>query len=277
MRGERTAAGLLPASVELLSGDLTDAAALVRLVEGVDAVVHLAGAVRGCSREHFYSINESGTGNLLAALGDAEGSPRLLLVSSLAAREPGLSWYAASKRAAERLLERTGSPDWIILRPPAVYGPGDREMLPVFRLMARGLAPVPGSPRARLSLIHVDDLAAAAVACLRSAASSRRILELGDGAPGGYDWSQLAEAVESVTGRRVRLWPVPAALLDGIARLNLGLSRATGRAAMLTPAKLRELRHPDWVVDNGPISEFTGWRPAVDLRSGLAELLGGPQ
>jgi nucleoside-diphosphate-sugar epimerase len=258
---------------ELVPGDLADPGALRELVADSAAVIHAAGAVRGGSQRAFDAVNVDGTAAVIEAVRALTDHPRLLLLSSLAAREPQLSWYAKSKRAAEALLERESTLDWIILRPPAVYGPGDREMLPVFRLMSRGLATVPGSPEARLSLIHVSDLVRAVVACLETAATRHQTLSLCDGKPGGYDWRELAAMTGAVAGRPVRLWAVPAPLLDLVARINLSLASVTGRAPMLTPPKLRELRHPDWVVDNADITDLTGWQPAVGLRAGLSELL----
>lgn len=258
---------------ELVSGDLADPAALAELVAGCGAVIHAAGAVRGGSQQSFDAVNVDGTAAVIDAVRGLPDTPRLLLLSSLAAREPQLSWYARSKRAAEALLQRETTLDWVILRPPAVYGPGDREMLPVFRLMARGLATVPGSLQARLSLVHVSDLVSAAVACLEAPGTRHQTLSLCDGKRGGYDWRELADITGAVAGRPVRLWTVPAPLLDLVARTNLLLAPVTGRAPMLTPPKLRELRHPDWVVDNAEITALTGWQPAVGLRQGLAELL----
>ncbi len=273
MRRPSPGGGIADRGAELIQGDLHCAATLERLVEDSAAVIHSAGVVRGGSRHAFDAVNVDGTAAVIEAVKRRHNPPRLVLISSLAAREPQLSWYAGSKRAAEQLLEREDTLDWVIIRPPPVYGPGDREMLPVFRLMARGLAPVPGTPDARLSLVHVDDLVAALAACLDSGAVAHRTLALCDGRLGGYDWRELAAVVESVTRQRVRIWPVPAPLLDSVARFNLLLGNVTGRAPMLTPAKLRELRHPDWVVDNEAITAATGWQPRVDLRQGLAELL----
>jgi nucleoside-diphosphate-sugar epimerase len=267
------AAGALAAQgVALVAGDLHDAGALARLVAGCSAVVHAAGAVRGASREAFTEVNVAGTDALLAAVAAAGEAPRLLLLSSLAAREPELSWYARSKRTAEELLAREHALDWVVLRPPAVYGPGDREMLPVFRGMSRGVAAVPGAIEARISLIHVTDLARAVVACLRSAATRHRTLSLCDGHPGGYDWRELAAIAAAVWGRSVRLWRVPGWLLDSVARVNIRAARVTGRAPMLTPAKLRELRHPNWVADNAGITAASGWAPRISLREGLEAL-----
>ncbi len=258
--------------VSLVEGDLDDNAALQQLVSGAAAVIHAAGAVRGSSQQDFDHINVTGTAHLLAAITAQAEPPRLLLLSSLAAREPGLSWYAASKRAGESLLGSHPDLDWLVLRPPAVYGPGDREMLPVFEAMARGIAPVPGDTAARISLIHVRDLVTAVIACLGSAAARHQTLTLCDGKQNGYDWREMADIVATVWGRKVRLWQVPNWLLDSLAWANVRSARLTGRAPMLTPPKLRELRHRDWVVDNGLITGTTGWKPVTGLRQGLEEL-----
>src|SRR3546814_14244242 len=67
---------------------------------------------------------------------------RFVHVSSLAAREPELSAYGRSKAESEKLMAESGL-DWAIVRPPAVYGPGDRESLELFRMAARGLVLLP--------------------------------------------------------------------------------------------------------------------------------------
>lgn len=273
VRNPALAADLAAPGVTLVPGDLDDGDALQALLEDCDVVIHLAGAVRGNSQQSFDHTNVRGTQNLLKALTTRKEMPGLLLISSLAAREPGLSWYARSKYQAEQCLH-DGPPDldWAIIRPPAVYGPGDKEMLPVFQWMARGIAPVPGDPAARVSLIHVEDLASAIVACLELPRLQHHTFTLDDGAPGGYDWDEMAAIAGDVWQRKVRLVRLPGPLLDVLARANLALSRALTYAPMLTPAKLRELRHPNWVVDNEEITATTGWQPRVRLSKGLEEL-----
>lgn len=268
-RGQRAPAA--PPGSTLVQGDLADPVALGRLVSGTDAVIHLAAVVRGARAADFEGPNVDGTRRVLDALDRGAPDAALLFVSTLAAREPGLSFYAASKHAAEREIaaRRAGRPT-LVLRPPAVYGPGDTEMLPVFRFMARtGLAPCPGSPAQRLSLVHVDDLVEAVRVWSGVARQPGGTLCIHDGRPEGYDWQELAAAAGRVCGRRVRVWRVPGPALDAVARLNLLLARLGARAPMLSPAKLRELRHPDWVCRDCPSALLPGWAPRIGLDEGL--------
>jgi nucleoside-diphosphate-sugar epimerase len=263
--------GAAPEGVEIVRGDLADPAALERLVDGAQAVIHLAAAVRGRSASDFDGPNVAGTRFLLDSLDLRAPDAALLFVSSLAASQPSLSFYAASKHAAEReVAARRGGRATLVLRPPAVYGEGDTEMLPVFRFMARtGLAPCAGSPTQRLSLIHVDDLVAAMLSWIPIAAQTQATLCLHDGQTDGYDWPQLAATVGRVCGRTVRVWRIPSPALDAAARFNLWLSALSGRAPMLTPAKLRELRHERWVCNEDPRRVLPDWSARIDLEAGL--------
>lgn len=263
--------------VEPVQGSLEDETALRRLLSGVEAVVHCAGAVRGASRTEFDRVNVEGLGRLLLAAAERHPPPRFLSLSSLAARQPGLSHYAASKCEGERTLRSApGNLPWTVLRPPAVYGPGDRELMPLFLWMRRGLAPIPGVAKARFSLLFVEDLASAVVTWLESDGGDRTVLELHDGTPGGYEWEDLIETVERLRGRppiRLRI-PVTGLRLAGLA--GLVAARVGGYSPMLTPGKVRELTHPDWVCDNQRISLELGWSPRVQLESGLRHTLEWP-
>lgn len=256
---------------EQVQGGLDDVAALTKLVTGTVAVVHCAGAVRGASQQDFDRVNVDGVRNLLTAIEAVDTAPRLLCLSSLAAREPQLSFYAGSKRRGEQVLEQQAAGlDWLALRPPAVYGPGDRELLPLFKAMAKGFAPLPGSADARFSMIFVDDIAAAILAWLqRQDAPPSGVYSLHDGRPGGYDWADVCETVGQLCQQRVRRIAIPAALLDVSAHVNRRLAGWCNYAPMLTPEKLCELRHPDWVCDNDAIEKVLDWRPEVQLEEGL--------
>lgn len=253
---------------EVVDGVLADEQALARLTADADAVVHCAGAVRGADYPDFEAVNVDGTANLLRALPD-RGVP-LVVLSSLAAREPQLSHYARSKRAMEALLAQPDAPEaWLALRPPPVYGPGDRELLPLFQTMARGVAPLPAPPDARVSLLYVDDLATAVVAWLQSDTRVNGVYELHDGQPGGYAWDDVVATAEQLLGRRIRRLRLPGAPLRAVSRVNLGLARVLRYAPMLTPGKLRELQHTDWVCDNASLQRVLDWQPQTRLADGL--------
>lgn len=267
--------------VRWVPGDLHDASILAELGAGAAAVVHCAGAVRGAARADFDRINADATRRLAEASAQLSPAPRLLLISSLAAREPDLSDYAASKRAGEIAVERASdSLRWTILRPPAVYGPGDRELVPLFRAMASGFAPLPAAGGGRFSLLHVEDLARAVVCWLQADTADRMTFEVDDGRPGGYDWPTVIEIAGRVLlpeGRSVRPLPIPSSLLNLAARVNLIGATVFGYSPMLTPGKVRELRHPDWVCRQSGFAAMTGWQPQYGFERGLAGLrLGAP-
>ncbi|MES1932020.1 NAD-dependent epimerase/dehydratase [Salinisphaera shabanensis T35B1] len=272
-RTDSWAGRLRDQGLEVTVGSLAEPAALDELVTGVDAVVHCAGAVRGSCYADFAEINVAGTENLIAAM--AGRHLPLVALSSLAAREPQLSDYARSKQAMEALLAETDIPlDCLVLRPPAVYGPGDTELKPLFDAFARGLAPLPGAPDARVSLLYVDDLAAAIVAWLNASERTGGVYEIGDASARGYSWDEVVRTAETLLERRIRRIPVPGAALDGVAWVNTRMSRWLGYAPMLTPGKLQELRHADWVCDNRPLQQMLDWAPQVDLAAGLKTTCG---
>jgi len=265
-------------SIEWMAGTLEDKAVLSRLVNGADAVIHCAGQVRGHSARQFVRTNVEGTANIVRASAAQNPLPRFLFVSSLAAREPGLSCYANSKYLAEKVVaDKAGAMPWTVFRPTAVYGPGDRELRPVFNACRRGILPVPGSPARRFSLIHIDDLVAAILLWVASGEPVQGVYELDDGTPGGYDYRQLAAIAGEVWGRRVFLLPLPLPLIHIVAGVNLLAARTFNYLPMLTPGKLREIRHPDWSCDNTPLKQALGWRPAVSLRDALAGATSGPE
>jgi nucleoside-diphosphate-sugar epimerase len=261
-------------NIHWVEGALEDLDSLRRLVQGVEAVIHCAGAVRGATQAHFNRFNVDGVARLVRAAVEQHPLPRFLLVSSLAAREPALSYYAASKRRGETALaDGAGSMPWTVLRPPAVYGPGEKEMLPLLRWMVRGFAFVVGSGSGRMSMLYVDDLAESIQKWLLKDDVAEKVFELHDGRPEGYLWQDVIDTIEHLTGKRVRSVKVPGAVLKTVSSLNLYTARIFGYAPMFTPGKLRELRHPDWVCDNARIFKETGWVPQVSLEEGLRRTL----
>ena len=244
--------------VTWVRGDLASPAALAQLCEGVDAVIHVAGVVNACGAAGFRAGNVDGTAAMLAAAEDA-GVSRFVHVSSLSAREPDLSLYGASKAEADRLVQ--ASPlDWVIVRPPAVYGPGEMEMLDLYRLAQRGFALLPG--RGRFSLIYAEDLARALLALAQSREGSRRIFEIEDGT-GGLDHAEMARLVGAAVGRRPRRVRLPAAALKAGAAVDTTRARLTGELPKLSFDRARYIAHPDWTADAQPLLELGIWQPQV--------------
>jgi nucleoside-diphosphate-sugar epimerase len=248
---------------EIVWGDLSDEPALRRLVDGADAVVHAAGVIKARRAEAFQAINRDGT----ARLSSVAPNVPFLLLSSLAAREPRLSPYAASKQAAEEVVARRTGP-WLAVRAPAVYGPGDRETLAYFRMATRGFVLQPDRRDARLALIHVEDLAEALALALDRPLPAA-IREIDDGRPGGYSHGDMAAAAAAALGRRIHPLRISRRLMAMVAGLN-GLRPSD---QILTPAKVRELFHADWTTHDRRLAAATGFTARYDLTGGFCHTI----
>jgi nucleoside-diphosphate-sugar epimerase len=262
----------------LIPGDLEDGDSLNRLVAQARTVIHCAGAIKASSDAAFYEINGAGTARLAAAAQSAGGQSaggqkRFLLISSLAARAPGLSAYARSKRQGEDALAQVEGLERCVLRPPAVYGPGDRATLSLFRQMDRGSLAVPRVPDGRFSLLYVQDLATAVEHLLGQPSWDSSLLELDDGQQGGYDWPAVAAIASRHLGRHVRVLAVPFGVLWLPAQVNRWLARIFGYVPVLTPGKIRELYHPDWVARADSSQLLADWQAEVDFEAGFPRTL----
>lgn len=251
--------------VTWITGTLQDTDALTELCTNVDAVIHCAAVVRGNSLDYFRTTNVRGTQLLLQVLKQTGFCGKFLLLSSLAARYPDYSWYARSKKEAETLAIDSGLPFTVtVFRPTAVYGPGDREMQPLFQLMKRGWLVVPSNEQIRISLLHVDDLVTAIEHWL-NISNVCGVFELDDGAPNGFTWQDLVAIGETTWKRRIRKVLVPIAMLRLFAWVNLFLARILGYQAMLSPGKVNEISHRNWVCNDANILQQLDWIPEQKL------------
>lgn len=250
---------------DLVLGDLSSESALRQLVDGADAVVHAAGLIKAKADRDFLPVNRDSAALLSALAPDAH----LVLLSSLAAREPQLSAYGASKRAGEAVVSGRSGP-WTIVRAPAVYGPGDRETLAYFRAINSGIAPQPRLPAARLSLIHVSDLAEAlGLSVERPPPNST--YEIDDGRT--YTYGDMAAAAGEALGRRPLRLSVPRGVMAAIAGWN-ELRQAMGSGAqILTRGKVAEIFHPDWSAADRRLAAAIGFQPRYDLTSGFRDTI----
>lgn len=247
-----------------LAGDLDCRDALEQLVDGVDAIIHVAGTINAPNAAAFEKGNVTGTLAMLAAA-TASGVQRFVHVSSLAAREPKLSLYGASKARAEELVHSSGL-DWAIVRPPAVYGPGDKETLELFRMAKLGLMLMP--PRGRLSVIHADDLARLLLALAAPLGPAAVLIEPDDGKPGGWTHGEFARALAAAAGTRAAVISSPGVLLRFGARID---HLVRGEKAKLTIDRAAYFSHRNWVVEPKRAAPPGLWRPEIDTMQGLRD------
>ena len=250
--------------LDWIAGDLSSRDALERLVDRADAVIHVAGAISAQTAAGFEIGNVAGTLAMLAAA-TAGGIHRFVHVSSLAAREPKLSLYGGSKARAEELVHSSGL-DWAIVRPPAVYGPGDKETLELFRMAKLGLMLMP--PRGRVSVLHAEDLARLLLALACPAAPSSCLIEPDDGKRGGWTHREFARALAAAVGTRAAVISSPGLLLRLAARADQLLR---GEKAKLTVDRAAYFSHRNWVVEPKRAAPAKLWRAQIDTVQGLAD------
>jgi dihydroflavonol-4-reductase len=292
VRSPARAALLSGLPVEKVAGDLDDHVVLREAVSGVDAVLNIAGLTAAGSLAGFMRVNAAGARALARAGMEAAVPPRVFVhLSSLAAIGPGggpgggpaggtdpeprreedearpLTDYGVSKLAGERALLGIAGLPLVILRPPAVYGPGDRELLPYFRIADRGFFPLAGGD-APLSLVHVDDLARA-VALAAERGQTGRAYHVAH--PRALRPRELAPAFARALGReRLAAFPVPYPLLWGAAALSELAGRMRGRAAVFDRQKARELAASGWECDTTRAREEMGYVADIGIEVGLA-------
>ena len=250
--------------VTWIDGALDHPQGLGRLVEGTDAVIHVAGVINARDAAGFKAGNVDGTAAILSAAASAKVD-RFVHVSSLAAREPQLSLYGASKARSEELVQSCPT-RWSIIRPPAVYGPGDKETLDLFRMAKAGFVLLP--PKGRLSLIHVDDLARLLLALAQPAAPAGLIIEPDDGAKGGWSHEEFARDLAAAFGRSALTFSAPGALIRMGATIDRWLR---GENAKLTRDRAAYFCHPDWVCDPTLAAPPELWQPRIATEQGIVE------
>jgi nucleoside-diphosphate-sugar epimerase len=269
--------------VEVARADLAVDAGLEAAVAGADWVFHLAGALKGFREADLLRVNRDGTRRLAAACrAGAPGLARFLLVSSLAAGGPSpgggrprteddppapVSWYGRSKLEGERAAMASGLPV-VILRPPVVFGPEDRDVLGYFRLAKRGLLPVPGPGSRRYSLVYAPDLADGLVRAAQAPCAAGNLFHL---TGPDLDWADFGRRIAGALGRPARVLALP----EGLVRAcGLGAdlwARLRGRPGIFSSQKVREMLAPGWVASPDKARRVLGWTAPTDLDRALQE------
>jgi dihydroflavonol-4-reductase len=268
---------------EVVRGDLGRDGDLTRAVAGSEWIIHLAGALKGFNQEEFLQVNREGTRRLTEAC--RAGAPhlsRFVLVSSLAALGPSpggevpipedgparpLTWYGRSKLEAEEVLRNSGLP-WSIVRPPIVFGPRDRDLLSFFRIVRRGLLPVPGRKERSYSLVYAPDLADGIIRVSESSASSGEAFHLAG--PEVVTWRGFGEKIAAALGGRCHVLRLPEALVRASGTFADRSARLRGRPHIFSSQKVIEMLAPAWVASPRKAQELLGWTSETPLDEALA-------
>ena len=248
-------------STALIQGDLHSRPALDAAVRGQDVVFHVAGAVAARTEAEYMHANRDGTANVVAAAEASGGRPRIVLVSSGAAGGPTapgkpadgterprpVTRYGRSKLASEEVV-RAGSLPWVILRPPTIYGPRDREnLIKVFRMVRYGVAPVFGDGSMEVSAVFAPDLADALLAAGTTDAVLGRTYYVNH--PEVLTTAGMVRAIAAAMGRGVRTVGVPEWLGRGIRHVTGTAAAIAGRATILNADKANEFFQAGWTGD----------------------------
>lgn len=273
---------LRDAPVEFSVGDISSEADLVRATAGVDVVIHLAGITKTRDPSAYYAVNGDGTARLAEACLKHPTPPLFIYVSSQAAAGPcppggilsedapchPVSAYGRSKLAGEQALAaRAPHLPFVILRPSAIYGPRDNELLLFFKFIAAGVEPAIGWEDRRLNLCYVADLVDAITAAAKRPAAAGRTYFIAHDAV--VSWREVAQTAAAALGVKTRRVTVPKAVVFGAALVAELAATLRGEAATLNREKAKELTQSRWVCDISRARRDLGFSPRVDLAAGV--------
>ncbi len=281
--GRTSLSWLTDLPVEIVQGDIDSPNDRRRMLKDVQRIIHIAGVTKAPTEDIYRRGNVALTRSLLDAAVE-HGAERFVYLSSLAAVGPStdasppdessacapITAYGASKLEAENVCrEYTGRIGMTILRPPAVYGPRDRDILEMFRWVSYGIRPIIGNRNKMLSLIHVRDLADAIILAAMDPRATGKTYFLSDPEP--YEFSALIDLMAGISGQRgVRVF-FPSAVLYGTAMLSQLVSALLRRQAVLTIEKARDILQPYWICSSRAFTQDLGFTSRIPIEDGLRE------
>lgn len=283
-----------PLDITPVRGDLTDVEALWEGLRGVDEVYHVAGITRAEDWNAFYQANVRGTLNLLGAIKQvAPDLDRVLVTSSLAAVGRGaegvatedallepVSRYGRSKAEMEKALHSTHQMPtsyWdtlpiTIVRPPAVYGPRDRDILTFFQAVNSHVCPVVGGGSdPAVSLVHVRDLVDGMIQCATAPEAAHDVFFLGSLRP--YAWNEVKEASTQALDTWAVTVPVPTFMVGAVGAASELWGKLSGAYPALNREKAREIRYAATMCSSDKAVEQVGYSPSIALKDGVAETI----
>ncbi|MEQ8819882.1 MAG: NAD-dependent epimerase/dehydratase family protein [Sumerlaeia bacterium] len=286
-RGSRRGA-LEALGCELVEGDLSDEEALRRGAQGASVVLHVAGLTKTARPDAFLEVNGEGTKNVLIAAQEAGFTGRFVLLSSLAAAGPArdeatprtaadplrpVSDYGRSKRLGEQYAEHARSAFPVtILRPGAIYGPGERDIYEMIKPVAKTGLSVEAGPPIRVQMTHVEDVVEALLVAAQRPEAANQTYFVND--TQAWTVAEIMDLVGEILERKVRHVRLPLAAGRGLAAVLDGVGKLRGKpVSPLTRDKMREVAGGSWIADSTPFAQECGWRAKWALPDGLRQTL----
>ena len=270
----------LPKGVAGIRGDFSSVKSLAAAVHGIDAVVHCAGVVRAVSLASYWKANVDSTENLCLACRDQKVD-RFIFISSLTAGGPSgrdkprdesdsdypLTHYGVSKNSAESVVKRLIR-DSTVLRLCAVYGPRERDILRMFKLVSeKGFDIRPKGDSPLLSFIDGREVAKAVLSALKFDVTKKKTYYISDG--NIYEWDDFLTCVEEAVGRKARRIFIPMWMAETYAMLADGFSKITRKPPLINRERILILRQEAWTCSPARFSDDTGFQPDDDLKKGV--------
>jgi dihydroflavonol-4-reductase len=264
--------------VSLINGDVAlGGEDLERATRNVSVVFHLAGLTSAVDDSAYITVNVEGTRKVVTAMQKSSPDSLLVFCSSLAAAGPAhgrpknetdedepVSAYGRSKLTAERIVEESGL-EYLIVRPPAVYGPRDVDILAAFRLAARGFAFRVAPEGQKLSLVHAEDLVRG-LACAAEA-EGRGLYYMTDGMI--HTWESVMEHISRALGKNPRVIGIPSGVADMISRAEQFRASLIGAKPLLTPDRIKELTQANWTCDDTRARLDIDYESLISLPEGM--------
>jgi len=265
--------------------DINEKESLKNVLKEIDFVFHVAGLTKAKSKEEYFRANYQGTKNLIELC--AEDNPqikRFIYISSQAAVGPGkdtqpldenspcnpITDYGRSKLEGERIVLKYSSKLPVtIIRPPAVYGPRDSDILSFFKVANKGLRTLFGKGESYMSLCHVKDLVDGIVLASESPKAIGQIYFIADDQI--YSWREAFQIIAKVLDKKLITLRIPKAFLFTVAFVSENLFKLLGKSAVLNVQKVREITQKYWLCDVSKAKRELGFSPSYELEEGAKE------
>ncbi len=256
--------------LEIIVGDLNNVEKLHEFCKGLNTVIHCAAVISASHRKEYDTTNIVGTMNVVNAVKENKVK-RFIYLSSLAATRPQTCFYAHTKRKSEISVKNLDAVcDYVILRPPAVYGPADKGTFELFKMAyQKNMLIMPSNKYTRNALIYVFDIADVIVKLVEIKKPLKGIFELDDGVKEGYSWENIRLVYQDIIKKPIRLFLLNKFLVYPLARIMDIFALVFNKKAYLSYDKAKLFFSDDWLCKGNRIENYLDWQPSVEAKEGF--------